>query len=183
MSDAPDPKKKRRGFVRSILTPRRPTLMTDTGLGMREEAALLARSLRETGRPCPNDGTPMVLENVFEQGPDGELLAEPTRSFICPTCEASIPIQDAIADISTQLGAIKRNEVSNQWGGIGIIIVFGILAYLTGNVITLVGGLLFGLTLIALSVFLRYRRWQIVNQRLFESTPPIRDFFADEFSK
>lgn len=64
-----------------------------------------------------------------------------------------------------------------------MVVIFGGLGLWTGNILTLMGGGVFGFVLTILALFYRYRHWQVVNKRLFETRVPLRDWFRDELTR
>lgn len=179
--------RKERGFVGRILRPwSNPTIVPRgaSGMTLREEWRALRSNLTEAQLHCPNDGLALKLIDVFETDEHGEIAANATakRALGCD-CGYHLPIEPIIATARDELHAIRSAERQFIWFGFGLIAVFGGISYLNGSLVTLLGGLILGMALIIRSIFFRYRRWQIENNRLFESRPPIRDWLRSEWNQ
>ena len=55
--------------------------------------------------------------------------------------------------------------------------------FMTGYLFTLVGAMLIAAMILTNAIVFRYRVWQIVHRRLYESKAPLGDWLRHEFSK
>lgn len=177
---ADDDKTKRRRLRRWFI-PALPSIQTNQGLGVREQGRHFTEALQSQTRTCPFDGSELNLTTVFAQNRDGELIGNGERAFVCPQCEFTVPVTALIADIRQGLDMLKKAERDYFVFAIGMIVVFGVLSLTTGYLMTLIGGLIFALVLLVISMTYRYRHWQAVNMRLFEIRPPVMDWIKDDF--
>lgn len=177
-------KPKRRRFLRIIPIPQR-----SRGLRVDEEFNHFQTALSRVRRTCPNDGSFLRIENVYDtdadyiQTRDGETLpahTHPDPSLVCPQCGFTVRIETLIEEAQADAAHIKRSE--NQLVTMAFALGAGcaLIAYLTSNLFLLVGGALFALSLFIRALLLRYRYWQAVNARMFESRPPFMEWLRYE---
>ena len=171
--------KPKRSILRRLLVPSIPSIRPNEGLGVREQGRHFTEGLQATSRTCPNDGSVMTLTTLFQQDEDGT-LTNGERAFVCPTCEATIPVSLIVADIRQNLDLYQKAERDYFLFALAMIAVFGILWLTTGYLMTLIGGLLFAFLLLLIAMTYRYRYWQAVHNRMFEKTAPIRDWIKDD---
>lgn len=184
MAKAP---KTERGFVGRILRPWSNSTIIPrgtSGLSIREEWSALQQNLSDEQLHCPNDGQPLKLIDVFETDASGNIPAnaDTHRALGCD-CGYHLPIEPIMAQARTELGNIKSAEKQFMLFGLALVVVFGVISYFNGSLVTLLGGLVLGLALIIRSMFFRYRRWQVEEGRMFESVPPIRDWLRHEWKQ
>lgn len=176
-----------RGFVGRILRPWSNSTIIPRGtssLGLKEEWSALRHNLTDDQLHCPHDGNALKLLDVFETDVEGNIpaSAKAHRALGCD-CGYHLPIEPIIAQARTEIGNIRSAENQFMAYGILLVVLFGAISYLNGSLVTLLGGLVIGLSLIVRSLFFRYRRWQVENDRLFENTPPIRDWLRHEWKQ
>lgn len=176
-----------RSFVGRILRPWSNTTIIPrgaSGLSLKEEWSALRQNLTNDQLHCPQDGKPLKLIDVFDTNADGTIPpnAVAHRALGCD-CGYHLPIQPVIDQARSELNNIKSAEKQFMIFGILLVLVFGIIAYFNGSLVTLLGGLVLGLSLIIRSIFFRYRRWQIEHNRMFETVAPIRDWLRHEWNQ
>lgn len=109
---------------------------------------------------------------------------DPTKvvtSLACDVCGGSEPIEHLIDEAAGQIDQLRSGERTFFISGLLLFLVFAVLAFLNGSFVTLFGGAVFGILLIMRGFVFRYKAWQITNRKMFQSTPPIREWLADEF--
>ena len=151
-----------------------------------EEFQKLRDGMASTRHACPDDGAGMELLDVYPTGPDGEVQAEtkPFRALVCPECKYTVPVSVLREQLSKEAEPLKQAERQFVLFGMGILILFGAITVMTGNLLTLLGALLFSLTLFLKALFYRYRHWQALDgTRLFQERPMVSTWLRDEFSK
>lgn len=150
-----------------------------------EEFRKLREGMAATRHACPHDGQPMALLDVFPTGTDGQIPegSEPMRALVCPECSFTVPISAMKEQLRQQAAPLKRAEHQFTFFGFGILALFGLVAALSGNVLTIVGALLLSLTLFLNALFYRYRHWQAVHGAMFSDEPAVGRWLRDEMSR
>lgn len=174
----PERKRRRRVF------PRLPRV-SRSELRAGEEFRKLRDGINSTRHACPNDGSAMNLLDVFPTGPDGEIPegAKATRALVCPDCAFTVPVSAIQEQLSQEAEPLKRAERQFTLFGFGILVAFGLIALVNGNVLTMIGALLLSLTLFLKALFYRYRHWQAVTGQMFQDTPPVGLWLRSELSR
>lgn len=143
-------------------------------LRAREEFRKLREGMQAIHHACPEDGTPMNLLDVYPTGSDGEVpkTSEPYRALVCPSCHYTVPVNTIAEQLREQAEPLKQAERQFLLFALGIIVLFGAITAMTGNLLTLLGALLFTLTLLLKALFYRYRHWQAVTGQVFLKEAP-----------
>jgi hypothetical protein len=180
MQDESSTKEKRR----FRFMPKRPRVKLRSDLRADEQF----RSLRDGMRihhACPHDGAAMQLQDVFPTDENGEISqgTEPMRALVCPECSFTVPVAVLAEKLRREAEPLKRAERQFTLFGFGLLALFGVIALVNGNVLTIVGALLLSLTLFLKALFYRYRYWQAETGQMFLDRPPISAWLRDEFSK
>ena len=149
------------------------------------ELQKLRAGIRATRHTCPQDDTSMELLDVYPIGADGEVEADsdPFRALVCPTCSYTVPVAIMRERFRREAEPLKRAERQFTLFGFGILVVFGGITLMTGNVFTIIGALLLSLTLFMKALFYRYRHWQAKTGQMFQDQVPLRAWLRAEFSK
>jgi hypothetical protein len=184
MSDTDGDKKSRKRFLRFRM-PR----VRRSSLRATEELKNFRKAIESARRTCPNDGSLLRIEDVYDtadyvQTEDGRTVPSalhPQRSLVCPSCGYTISIDKIIQDAQADAAHLKRASDQLTVMAFAICIGFGTLGFLTSNVFSIIGGLLFGTTLFVRALALRYRHWQAINRRVFEARAPIFEWIRSEF--
>lgn len=183
MDDTDGDKKSRKRFLRFRM-PR----VQRSPLRVDEEFNRLRAAIEGARRTCPNDGSLLRIEDVYDtadyvQTEDGETLPvalHPQRSLVCPACAYTVSIDKIINEAQSDAAYLKRASDQLAMMAFAVCVGFGALGFLAGNMFTLIGGLLFGTTLFVRALSLRYRHWQAINRRMFETSPPISEWIRSE---
>lgn len=175
--------RKSRSWLRRAFVPSLPRFRSSVGLSLPEAGRTLADSLSRGAQLCPYDGAEMTLADVFDQNSDGNIVGEAQRGFVCPDCGAVVPVQTLSADLKKDADAMRRSERDYFLSGVATVFVFGGLSLYTGYLATFIGGLVFSLLLLMMSLTYRYRAWQAETGNLFLHKAPIREWIRSELSK
>lgn len=178
-SEEKEPKKRRRpirGAFGRMFTVRR------SDVRVNEELTKLRSGLAQTRHLCPHDQTPMELDDVFQTDEDGQIPAgaKPERSLVCPTCSFTVPVSALKERLKQEAAPFKKSERKFTIFAFLLFIGLGGISLLNGNIYTLLGGLLFSLTLFMNAIFYRYRHWQVSSGHLFEDTAPFGQFLRED---
>ena len=127
----------------------------------------------------------MELLDVYPTGADGEVQpdTDPFRALVCPTCSYTVPVAVMREQFRREAEPLKRAERQFTLFGFGILIVFGGITLMTGNVLTIIGALLLSLTLFLKALFYRYRHWQAKTGQMFLDQAPFAAWLREEFSR
>lgn len=176
----------KKGFTRRFLIPRRPKIR-HRGMSVREELQALKKGLGDKSLICPNDGSKLKLIDVFDAESDQSRLlpvgadTPVTRALGCD-CGYHLPVEPIIERARTHLAQIKSAERQFILVGAAVVVIFGVISYWNGTLVTLLGGLVFGLFLILRGVAFRYRYWLVSEGRLFETgIDPLREWLGQEW--
>jgi hypothetical protein len=173
-------KRRRFGFI-----PRysRPRMNLRGGLRVDEQFDALRDGMR-VNHTCPHDGAPMQLQDVFQADDRGEIPegAEPIRALVCPECSFTIPVSVLIDKFKREAAPLKRAERQFTLFGFSLLGLFGVIAFINGNVLTIIGALILSLTLFFKALFYRYRHWQAETGQLFMENAPVMQWLKHEFA-
>lgn len=163
----------------SIFRPRLPRV---SGLGdtAASSASWAKQTFSRSGATCPNEGCDGTLQ-ILDIIPEGDKTAVVT-SLACETCGRSEPVEHLIDQAAGQIDQLRSGERTFFISGLLLFLIFAGLAFMNGSFVTLFGGGVFGVLLIMRGFVFRYKAWQITNRKMFQSTPPFREWLADEFS-
>lgn len=181
-NDTDEPKKKKGRFRRAL--PNMPRIRRGE-LRVTEEYKKLRQGMAETRHLCPHDGDAMDLVDVYQTDATGEIPigSEQVRALVCPTCSYTVPAQELAELFRKDAAPLKRAEKQFMLFAFGILVLFGIITYLNQNILTLLGALVFSLTLLLNALFYRYRHWQAVEGKMFLAQSPVKEWIAHEWSK
>lgn len=163
----------------SIFRPRLPRV-SGVGDTAASSATWAKQTFSRSGALCPNegcDGTLQILDIIPDEDPSAVVT-----SLACETCGGSEPIEHLIDEAASQIDQLRSGERTFFVSGLMLFVIFAGLAFMNGSFVTLFGGAVFGVLLIMRGFVFRYKAWQITNRKMFETTPPIREWLADEFS-
>lgn len=134
---------------------------------------------------CPHDDSPMELTDVYPTGPDGQIPdgATTERALVCPTCSFTVPATAVIDKLKADAAPIKKAEKQFTVFGFVILVSFGIISLINGNILTIIGALVMSLTLFIKALFFRYRYWQASTGQMFLDEAPVARWLKDEFAK
>lgn len=177
-----DPKKENTA-KRFRLRPRLPKIRSGN-LRTSDQFQKLREDISTPRHICPHDGTQMELLDVYPTDPSGEIpegsVAE--RALVCPTCSFTVPAATVIEKLKADAAPIKKAEKQYTLFGFFILISFGLISLITGNVLTIIGALLMSLTLFIKALFFRYRHWQLTTGQMFMDHSPVKEWLKEEFS-
>lgn len=165
----------------SLFKPRLPRV---SGLGdtTKSSATWAREAFSRSGSRCPIEGCggSLTILDIIESD---DVDAQPVRSLVCQTCNTSQPIDQLIDRAAAQIDDIRSGERIFFISGMALFIVFTVMAFLNGSLLTLFGGAVFALLLIMRGFVFRYKAWQATNRKMFEDNPPIMEWLREEFSK
>jgi hypothetical protein len=127
----------------------------------------------------------MAMVDVYPEGADGEVdtASGPFRALVCPQCSYTVPVAAMSEQIRHDAEHLRRAERQFTLFGFGILAVFGSITLMTGNLLTVLGALLFSLTLFLKALFYRYRHWQATNGQMFQDHAPVGEWLREEFGR
>ena len=171
--------------LRAIFVPvspwRSPVRSASTS-GLPNEIGALRRGI-SARRNCPKCNGTLSVGDVVAQDADGQPQDGSYRAFMCQGCGWHESVADALAEAKHSLDGFKSAAFQLLIFGIGIFGTFGVISIFNGSIFTFLGGAVIGFSLLCFSLFYRYRHWQVVHERLFESHPPIKDWLKDEMTR
>ncbi|MCV9909581.1 hypothetical protein OIV19_18430 [Brucella sp. HL-2] len=137
---------------------------------------------REKVAQCPECGhSPLTPVNLINEEHD---QGHYDQVFLtCETCDYSVDVTDEINNAQQHTASYASVETTYLYTAAAMFFGTGFLAFILSNFVTFIGGALLTLVLIAYSFQASYRHWQIVNRRMFEATPPIKDFLKSYLRK
>ena len=165
-----------RRAVGRLFTIKRTTVRVD------DEFNKLRSGINQTRHLCPNDSTPMELHDVFPVDEKGEIptTASPEKSLVCPECAFTVPVSVMKERLKQEAEPFKRSEKMFTIFAFILFAGLAVIAFMNGNLYTLLGGLLFSLMLFMNAMFYRYRYWQATTGQMFLDRPAVGQFFREE---
>lgn len=136
------------------------------------------------GSQCPECAhRPLKPVNLINKS-DGAPKIDYDQVFLqCENCGYSIDVTEDINQAQQYADLHASTETKYLYAALGMFAGTSLLAIFISNITTFLGGLMLSFILLMYSVQASYRHWQIINRRMYEEKPPVRDFFKDYLRK
>tara|TARA_R110000737_G_C14623333_1_gene494017 strand:- start:4258 stop:4845 length:588 start_codon:yes stop_codon:yes gene_type:complete len=188
----------RGSFIGRAFRPQMPKIRrTDDTLRVTEQWRILQSGLSRNEMQCPNDGERLRLfdlidDKLVEQSESGqrsqsvELIAYPDTAHLalgCDKCGYHVTVNHLLDEAQQHVPVLHRAERKSMIVGIATPFLFGIMAVATGNLITVLYGLLFGMMFLMRALIFRYRNYLIVQRRVFSQKPSLGEWLRFELNR
>lgn len=143
--------------------------------------------VEQRGSVCPDCGQASLHPvQMLEERPGNQasLVVLNTSSQVyleCKDCGYTEDVTALMLEAANKIDAFAKMERNYAYTAIAMFAFSLILALWIGNPYTLIGGSLLALMLVVHAFNASYRRWQIINSRMYEQKAPIGDFLRDLF--
>lgn len=134
----------------------------------------IREGLRQSGAGCNEPDCEGLVEIIDDQ--------YDRKSLICNTCGKSEDVEAKVRELSGRVHLVRSEERKLVICGFAVIAIVVIITLFNENLMTLLGGLLLSLVVFLRAFAQRYRAWQYLTGRVYESRPPIKDWLRAEFS-
>jgi len=125
---------------------------------------------------CGNDQSVSLLEAIT--GETGSI----TYVLGCKDCDYVENVEMTLEGVSRTIDSLRIGERRFLLAA-ALAAAFGFVYYfVTGYLFTLIGAILIAALILLNALTFRYRVWQLVHKRLYESKAPMGDWLRHEFS-
>ena len=127
---------------------------------------------------CPHCNAAMYAIKPLDSDSDNAFAV-----FKCSNCDFEAHIVYDPVELETKSKTSKATAKILNLIAVSIASICAVYAVLTGNKLTLLGGIFIAISFFLQSLLFSYKAWQYQTRRLYERKPPLRDWFLSFFKK